>query len=49
MELVPALSKYLRLEGETSSAFVGEIKNLTNEDRRQFVDAFRDEGIEIEE
>lgn len=49
MKLIAALSKHLRLPGETLGAFASEVKKLTDKDREDLREAFEAEGVDIED
>lgn len=48
MTIVAALSKYCRMDDETSTEFMQELKKLTKEDKDRYKELFKIEGIEVE-
>jgi len=48
MKLVTALSKFVRIDGETTSQFVGELKKLTDKDKTELTEQLEKEGQVIE-
>ena len=49
MKLVVALAKFCRVEGETTTEFMGQIRKLDDSDRSWFKKQFIKAGVPIED